>query len=80
MNEWNKTRKKWKGMNPPNHQGAWICGICGMWVYEGEMELDHIEPQGTTHKRQHDLTNLQPTHAKCNKLKGSKRNYRHYDI
>ncbi len=78
--EWAKFRRQWIKDNPPNHQGAWICGICGMWVYQGEMELDHIKPQGWGHKDKFNSDNIQPSHAKCNRLKGSKRNYSPFSL
>ena len=79
MNDWNKTRRKWRELNPPNHQGYWICGICGQWVNESEMEVDHIKPRGgTTRHLRSDHSNLQPAHRRCNQLKGSKRNFDYY--
>ena len=79
MSDWDKTRRRWREMNPPNHQGYYICGICGQWVNEKEMEVDHIKPRGgSSLNLKHDLNNLQPAHAKCNRLKGSKRNFKYY--
>ena len=74
--KWTKFRRDWIKDNPPNHQGAYICGICGRWVYLDDLELDHITPQGWTHARQYDRTNIQPTHARCNRQKGSKRYFK----
>jgi 5-methylcytosine-specific restriction endonuclease McrA len=71
---WLKRREKWIKEHPPNHQDAWICGICGAWVYRWDMELDHIVPRGAKAKAQADSDeNLQPTHRYCNQRKGSKR-------
>lgn len=71
--EWLQTRREWVKLNPPNHQGFWVCGLCGRWVHESEMELDHIEPRGSHPELRYEHSNLQPTHIACNRLKGSQR-------
>lgn len=71
-----KTKAAWRKVNVPNHQGYYLCGICGRWVHELEMELDHIDPSSHAPERLTDFTNLQPTHHSCNSKKGS----RHTDI
>jgi 5-methylcytosine-specific restriction endonuclease McrA len=61
-------------MNPPNHEGYYICGICGGWVEQNEMQIDHILPRGgTSYNLRNNLDNLQPSHPICNSKKGSKR-------
>lgn len=67
-----KTRKAWIKANPTNHQGYWTCGICGRWVHESGMELDHILPSSGSPELLTDFNNLQPTHSICNRKKGSK--------
>mgnify|MGYP002345622309 CR=1 FL=1 len=67
-----KTRRDWIKNNPPNHQGYWTCGICGRWVHESAMELDHIIPSSHAPQLIDDHSNLRPTHSKCNRIKGSK--------
>lgn len=71
--QWNRTRRVWVLNNPPNHQGQYVCGICGKTVHISDMELDHIIPRSGEPTSKHDSTNLQPSHAFCNQLKGSKR-------
>lgn len=70
--EWRKIRNDWIQNNPPNHQGAWVCYLCGAWVYKEDMELDHVEPRGSlsTHVA-NNPDNLSPTHRWCNREKGS---------
>lgn len=69
---WIKTRREWIKANPPNHQGYWYCYICRQWVHETDMELDHVEPRGSGGVEKNRMGNLRPTHATCNRLKGSK--------
>lgn len=69
--EWLKVRREWIKLNPPNHQGQWVCGICGRSVHISEMEVDHIK--GRKGELLTDLSNLQPSHIYCNRLKGSKK-------
>lgn len=64
--EWLKARRQWVKSNPPNHQGYWECGICGRWVHEDEMELDHIEKRGSHPEKVFEQENLRPTHPLCN--------------
>lgn len=69
-------RRKWIREHPPTHahEGAWDCHICGEWVYEPDMELDHVLPKSSTPK---DIAesdaNLKPAHKWCNSIKGSRR-------
>ena len=71
--EWTKIRKAWVKQNPPNHQGHYVCGICGRTLDSYDMELDHITPRSGTPESTADFLNLQPTHSICNRLKGSRR-------
>lgn len=67
-------RQRWIAENPSNHEGAWVCYICQQWVYEGDMELDHVEPKSSTSAEVSDSDeNLRPTHKWCNQEKGSTR-------
>lgn len=70
--EWLKARKEWLKTNPPNFQGYYICGICGRWVHESEVELDHIQPRSARPDLRLDFNNLQPAHHMCNNNKSSK--------
>lgn len=72
-NEWKRIRKAWVAAHPPNHQGYWRCYLCGGWVHTSEMELDHVEPRGSSSRAVHNSDkNLYPTHYLCNREKGSK--------
>lgn len=69
--KWARTRKSWKKHNPPNHQGYYICYICGKWVNEEEVTLDHIIPRSRDPKLRYRFDNIQPCCLKCNTQKGS---------
>lgn len=72
--EWKRTRRRWVVENPPNHEGFYVCGICGKSVHMSDMELDHIIPRSGDPASRYDFANLQPTHGwPCNQKKGSKR-------
>lgn len=70
---WRKVRANWVKLNPPNHEGQYVCGICGKSVHIDDMELDHINPRSGAPESISDFTNLQPTHNYCNRRKGSRR-------
>jgi 5-methylcytosine-specific restriction endonuclease McrA len=69
--EWLKVRRAWLKANPPNHQGYYVCAICGRWVHESEVEVDHILARTRRPDLRFDHTNLQPAHSRCNTKKGS---------
>jgi 5-methylcytosine-specific restriction endonuclease McrA len=69
--EWLQVRREWIKANPPNHEGAYLCGICGKPVHESQVELDHID--GRVGDDFSDWDNIQPSHRYCNQLKGSKK-------
>jgi 5-methylcytosine-specific restriction endonuclease McrA len=69
---WAKVRREWVALNPPDHQGGYLCGICAKWVHKSEMELDHIISRAKAPQSFADLSNLQPTHSYCNQLKGGR--------
>lgn len=72
--EWIQRRKRWVHEHPPNHQGAWVCYLCQQWVFEKDMELDHVQPKGSTSASVAGSDdNLRPTHRLCNRDKGSKK-------
>jgi 5-methylcytosine-specific restriction endonuclease McrA len=69
-----RRREIWIQDHPANHQGAWVCYLCGQWVYKEDMELDHVEPKSSTPKKIADSDdNLRPSHYLCNRNKGSSR-------
>lgn len=71
--EWRRVRASWVANNPPTHEGQYVCGLCGRAVSIDDMELDHINPRSGNPESLSDSTNLQPTHATCNRSKGSRR-------
>ncbi len=70
--EWLKIKKKWKKLNPPNHEGYYTCGICKRAVHYTEVEIDHILPRSARPDLRFTMSNLQPAHHLCNFKKGSK--------
>lgn len=70
---WRKVRAGWVASNPPNHEGYYVCGMCGKSVHIDDMELDHINPRSGTPQSFENPLNLQPTHSFCNRIKGSRR-------
>lgn len=72
-NEWLKFRKIWLKNNQPNHEGQFLCGICGKPVDAKDMEIDHILPRSNRPDLAYCPDNMQPTHSICNYRKGSKK-------
>jgi 5-methylcytosine-specific restriction endonuclease McrA len=70
--EWLKTRREWVRLNPPNHQGYYTCYLCGKWVPEKAMELDHVISRSRAPELRFSLNNLQASCAPCNRRKGSR--------
>lgn len=68
---WLAFRRQWLSANPPLDNGHYLCGICGGWVAENEVTLDHIAPRSA--ENIYRLSNIQPAHGACNYRKGSKR-------
>lgn len=69
--EWLRVRKEWVKDNPPDHEGYYVCGLCGRPVHYQEMEVDHV--MGRKGVLLVDKANLQPTHVICNQEKGSRK-------
>lgn len=72
--EWVAIRRKWVANNPPNHEGYYICGICGQPVQSDSFELHHV--WGRKGELLSNESHLVPTHALCNQEVGSKRGVR----
>lgn len=70
--EWLKVRKQWVKLNPPNHEGYYVCAIGGDWVLAEYLELDHIIARSRRPDLRFELSNLQPSCSKHNSEKGSK--------
>ena len=71
LNRWKRTRQKWKDKNKPDENGYYICAICKQKVHISKLSLDHIISKSLYPELEFDITNLQPTHAFCNKEKGT---------
>lgn len=73
-NSWLRIRGQYLRDNPPNHQGYYICAICGSWVHHRVITVDHIIPRSNAHNYAHrnDYSNLQLACWNCNNAKGSK--------
>lgn len=69
--DWLRFRSHWLRDNPALDNGYYLCGICGSWVHEDEVTLDHIRPRTAENIFQPD--NIQPAHGYCNYQKGSRR-------
>jgi 5-methylcytosine-specific restriction endonuclease McrA len=69
--EWLRVRKEWVKENPPDHEGYYVCGLCGLPVHYLEMEVDHV--MGRRGALLVDKAHLQPTHGTCNHEKGSRK-------
>ena len=71
---WQKVRREWVKLNPPNFQGYWICYLCNKWIDKYELTLDHVIPKSNAinYSARHDDGNLRPCCGTCNTEKGSK--------
>lgn len=70
--KWQATRREWIRLNPPNHEGYYVCWMCGTWVLPSEMELDHIKSRTRYPELRFVLSNLAPSCHPCNEKKGSR--------
>jgi len=49
------------------------CHLCGLPIRpDQEMDVDHLEPVNVAPHRAHNLMNLAPAHASCNRSKGDR--------
>jgi len=65
---WREFRKEWLRNNPPPYQ----CGICGRYVSEEDVVLDHIISRSRRPDLRFDVENIQPSCYTCNTIKGSR--------
>lgn len=70
--EWIKTRKAYLDAHPPNFEGYYVCYLCGIWVLEKEITVDHIIPRSRAPHLRHVWSNLALCCGSCNNAKGSK--------
>lgn len=69
---WLSFRRKWFKDNPPNHEGYYECYLCGRWVLQNEVELDHVKSRSRHPELVFDEDNIRPVCHTCNVKKGSK--------
>lgn len=71
--EWLTFRAEWLEANPPDlGEEYYQCALCPYPVHKDEVTLDHIIPRSRRKDLKYDPLNIQPAHAICNTLKGSK--------
>lgn len=69
---WKVARAEWLEKHRPNHQGYYECYICGTWVEEANITLDHVQPRSSRQDLRYNMNNIQPCCWTCNSEKGSK--------
>lgn len=68
--ETNNAVAQWKRTQQPNHQGYYICYICGQWVTY--LMAEHVKSKAQHPELRTDQSNFKPVCAECNRKKGSK--------
>lgn len=63
---------KWKKTQEPNHEGYYVCYICGKWITY--LVAEHVKSKARHPELRTDPNNLKPTCDDCNREKGSKDN------
>lgn len=61
-------RKRYMNANP-SIDGFYECALCGFPIHEESMTVDHIKTKRDYPSLAYDLSNLQPTHARCNRMR-----------
>lgn len=67
-----KQSRDWRADNPPNHQGYYVCYLCGRWIKPDELNVEHTKSKTRHPELRLDKGNLKPACGFCNKEKGSK--------
>lgn len=68
----NKVKRKWYKLNPPDHAGYYFCYLCGKAITKVETELDHVLSRSRHPELRFELSNLKPSCHECNFSKGSR--------
>lgn len=63
--------KQWRQKNPPNHQGYYVCYMCGRWILPEEMNVEHTKSKVRHPELRFDEGKLKPACGDCNEKKGS---------
>lgn len=61
---------KWKRNQQPNHQGYYICYLCGKWITY--LMAEHVKSKARRPDLRTNPDNFQPVCESCNEKKGSK--------
>lgn len=64
-------RRAWLRRNPPGENGLYTCALCDMEIPPADFSIDHIIPQTDDIELKLDITNFQPTHGRCNSIRGT---------
>lgn len=62
---------EWRRLNPPNHQGYYICYMCGKWITPEELNVEHVLSKARHPELRTVLDNFKPSCPDCNAKKGS---------
>lgn len=62
---------QWRKDNPPNHQGYYICYICGKWITPEELNVEHTKSKARHPELRTDQSKFKPCCSDCNEKKGS---------
>lgn len=63
---WLKFRREYLKSHPANHEGYYECALCGKWVHESVVELDHIQNRSLRPDLRYIEDNIQLVHSTCN--------------
>lgn len=63
---------KWKKTQKPNHEGYYVCYMCGKWVEY--LEAEHVKSKARHPELRTDPSNFKPTCDECNNKKRSNDN------
>lgn len=70
-------RKRWFELNPPNHNGKWICYLqiskdCPELLTSESLTLEHIMPKVKAPELKFNHENIAPSCQFCNTIKASR--------
>lgn len=66
-----KQSREWREENPPNHEGYYICYLCGRWILAELMNLEHPDSKARHPEFRFVKGKLRPACGECNEDKGS---------
>lgn len=68
--ETSKAVARWKRTQEPNHEGYYVCYMCGRWIKY--LMAEHTKSKARYPQFRTDTKKLKPTCDSCNEIKGSK--------